>query len=243
MKGWFSEGEPGFTIFSMEHLLCVFLILLVPFVMYIFRSYLRKTALIKQVLFWGLIVSEAFYHIWALYNDMWSVKIYLPLQLCSLNVWLSILLLKTENKKLFAFVYLFGFTGALQAVLTPELWQQAWSFRFIQFFLVHGLIIWTAMYFAIIEKYRITWSHFFFAFMMLNGFAVGTYIINICLKSNYMFLMNKPVNASLLDYLGPYPRYILSLEFVAFVLGLLVFIFIKDHSNKTIKTDRTRTIG
>jgi hypothetical integral membrane protein (TIGR02206 family) len=239
MKNWFGTGEPGFSIFSWEHHLCIFVIIVIPLVMYIFRDVLRERNVIKKSLIIGLIFSEAVYHAWAIYNGMWTVKLYLPLQLCSLNVLLSIVLLFTENKKLFAFVYLFGFTGALQAILTPELFEQAWHFRFIQFFFVHGLIIWTAMYYAIIRRLKITWTNFFFSFVMLNVFAGFTFIVNIFLNSNYMFLMSKPDNASLLDYLGPHPVYIFVLELVVLCLSSLVFIPVIENTTKTIKTNHS----
>lgn len=45
---------------------------------------------------------------------------------------------------------------------------------------------------------------------------------------NYMFLKAKPVNGSLLDILGPYPWYIISLEVVAFVIFVVLWLVFKD---------------
>jgi hypothetical integral membrane protein (TIGR02206 family) len=239
MGHWFSEGESGFVMFGLEHFLSLIIIIIVVLFMYIFRFRIKKMPTVKYVLVIGLALSEVSYQYWALYNEMWSLKLYLPLQLCSLNILLCIILLLTENKKLFAFIYLFGFTGALQGLVTPELYQQPWHFRFIQYFFAHGLIVWTAMYYAIIKSYRISWGRFVKSFLWLNFYAAGVYIINFLLNTNYMFLMRKPGNASLMDFLGPYPWYILGLELIAVCMCLIVFIPVLERNHNKIKKDHT----
>ncbi|MBY6038024.1 TIGR02206 family membrane protein [Fictibacillus nanhaiensis] len=237
MKHWFNEGESGFVMFGGAHILSLFFIFLVVLVMYVFRSRLSDVSYIKKILLTGLVLSEVTYHYWAVYNEMWTEELYLPLQLCSLNILLCIVLVITENKKLFAFVYLFGFTGALQGLLTPELYQEPWHFRFLQYFLAHGLIVWTAMYYAIVRSFRISWSRFFISFIWLNVYAGCVFIVNVMLNANYMFLMRKPGNASLMDFLGPYPWYILVLEGVAFCLSLIVFLPIKKKTTMNKNQD------
>ncbi|MCM3732820.1 TIGR02206 family membrane protein [Fictibacillus nanhaiensis] len=237
MEQWFNKGEDGFVTFGWEHIFSLSVIFVVVLFMYILRSYIREISYIKKLLFISLLLSEVSYQCWAIYNEMWTIKLYLPLQLCSFNIFLSAVLLVTENKKLFAFVYLFGFTGALQGLLTPELHQQAWHFRFIQFFIAHGLIVWTAMYFAIVRSFRISWLRFLQSFLCLNLYAAGVYAINVLLDTNYMFLMRKPGNASIMDYLGPYPWYILGLELVAFCMCLIAFLPVKEKSYHSMKKD------
>jgi hypothetical integral membrane protein (TIGR02206 family) len=239
MENWFNRGENGFAVFGWEHLLSLSLIFLTVIIIFISRSRLKESHLIKKVLITGLVLSEITYQYWAIYNEMWDVRVYLPLQLCSLNILLSVVLLLTDNKKLFAFVYLFGFTGALQALITPELFQQAWHFRFIQYFFAHALIVWTAMYYAIVKNYRISWHRFFFSFIWLNVYAAGVYLINILVGANYMFLIKKPSNASLMDVMGPYPWYLIVLELVAFCLCLLVFLPVREKKGKSTHKELT----
>lgn len=60
--------------------------------------------------------------------------------------------------------------------------------------------------------------------------------INKQVDGNYLFLSHKPDNASLLDVLGPYPWYILSMEGLLITLSLLVwFIFRKKGKKSNLK--------
>ncbi|MBN3553384.1 TIGR02206 family membrane protein [Fictibacillus nanhaiensis] len=233
MENWFSAGASGFKMFQWEHVLLLVFIFLVSIIMYGYRNRIRKMHIWKKILITGLIVSETTYHIWAVYNNLWDIHIFLPLQLCSFNILLCVLLLITDNRRLFAFVYLFGLTGAIQGLLTPELFQEPWHFRFIQYFVAHAFIVWTALYYAIIRSYTISWQLLFQSFFWLNIYALGVYVVDVAIGANYMFLLRKPSNASLMDYMGPYPWYILSLELVALFLCLFVFIPVKEKLNHT----------
>ncbi|MCM3717538.1 TIGR02206 family membrane protein [Fictibacillus phosphorivorans] len=239
MEQWFGVGESGFELFGIGHLISLLVIVFIVLIMYFFRTRLKEISFIRIILLICLALSEVSYQCWALYNGIWTVKLYLPLQLCSLNILLCMVLLVTENKKLFAFVYLFGLTGSIQGLLTPELYQEPWHFRFIQYFFAHGLIVWTALYYAIIRSLRIAWRRFFKSFLWLNFFAACVYLINVLLNTNYMFLMSKPRNASIMDFLGPYPWYILGLELIAFFICLLVLIPVLDQPANPIHKDRS----
>ncbi|MDM5317823.1 TIGR02206 family membrane protein [Fictibacillus sp. b24] len=235
MESWFGPGTSGFNMFGSEHVFILILIVMVSVIMYVLRSRLMGKGGVKRILLAGLLLSEISYHLWAVYNNIWTMKFFLPLQLCSLNILLSIVLLLTDNRKLFAFVYLFGLTGAIQGLLTPELYQEPWHFRFLQYFIAHAFIVWTALYYGIVKTFKISWAQFFMSFLWLNVYALGVYLINTAIGANYLFLMKKPDNASLMDYLGPHPWYILALELVALCLCLLVFIPVKEKSHVTRK--------
>jgi len=52
--------------------------------------------------------------------------------------------------------------------------------------------------------------------------------LNMLLGSNYMYLAHKPATASAIDFLGPWPLYLLWLELIALALFLLMALpFVK----------------
>lgn len=81
-----------------------------------------------------------------------------------------------------------------------------------------------------IEGFKPTFKSVIKAFITLNILAGFVFITNQIIGSNYMFLSRKPSNVSIIDFLGPYPWYILSLEVVALTLFILLYlVVIKFH--------------
>jgi Predicted integral membrane protein len=79
------------------------------------------------------------------------------------------------------------------------------------------------------------------AMIALNIFLLLLLGVNLLLDANYFCLCGKPTNEigdhvpSLLDYLGPWPWYILVAEFVAlahFIIAYAPFAFIKSGERK-----------
>ena len=57
----------------------------------------------------------------------------------------------------------------------------------------------------------------------LNSYAIAVGAIDRAMGWNYGYLCRKPAVPSLLDYLGPWPWYLVSLEGVALLTFLLLF--------------------
>jgi hypothetical integral membrane protein (TIGR02206 family) len=214
-----------FQLFSLYHILMLVVFCLVSAVLFLFREKFKKREkAIKITMFCALLLLESLYHYWLYKDGFWEISFTLPLQLCSVSLLLCLLLLVTDSKILFQIVYFLGIAGAIQALITPELFVGYPHFRFFQFFITHMLIIWTGLFYIFVKGYRITWKGMWFSFAFLNVAAFVAFIANIVTGGNYMFLAHKPSNPSLLDYLGPYPFYILVLEGIALTLFLIMYL-------------------
>lgn len=214
-----------FEVFSVSHFLMIAIFFCGSGVLYRFRDSFRKyDQEARGSMFFVLFLLETLYHFWLYKDGYWDISFTLPLQLCSLSLVLCLILLSTRAQFIFQIVYFIGITGAFMAILTPELFLGFPHFRFFQFFITHMFIIWTCLYFVFVHKFKPTRKGLFASFLFLNGSAGAAFIANKLTGGNYMFLAHKPSNGSLLDYFGPFPYYILTLEAVAFFLFFLLLI-------------------
>ncbi|MBB6454816.1 putative integral membrane protein (TIGR02206 family) [Salirhabdus euzebyi] len=220
------KGEP-FILFSWTHLIMLVLTLLILGFLIIFRRTLQKTKNrfpIKWSIIILLILSEISLNIWYVSTGAWNIQETLPLQLCTISLILSVFMLLFKSYKLFEVVYFLGIAGAIQALLTPELFFGFPHYRFFHFFIAHMAIVFASVYMVLIENYRPTVKSIWRAMLALNIIAFFVFIINKIIGSNYMFLAHKPDNPSLLDYLPSFPWYILYLELIA--LGLFILLYL-----------------
>ncbi|UII57696.1 TIGR02206 family membrane protein [Cytobacillus spongiae] len=224
-----------FEWFSAYHMAVLVLFVVLSISLYVFRVWIRTHEKGVRMSMFGIAFTfETFYHIWLWSGDEWDLSFTLPLQLCSISLIIALLLLITQSKVLFQLLYFVGIAGALQALITPELFLGFPHFRFIQFFTTHILIILIALFYVVIKGYRPTGKGLIQAFTFLNISAACAFIANRITNGNYMFLAHKPENPSLLDYLGPYPYYILVLEAIALILFAAMFFpfyFFRKRSN------------
>ncbi|WP_449537198.1 YwaF family protein [Ferdinandcohnia sp. Marseille-Q9671] len=225
-------GDP-FQWLSFSHIIMVVILLFFAVLLFLFRTKLAKRKLIiRYLLVTSLIGSELSLYVWYAYNGVWNPVDSLPFQLCSLSLFLSIIMLITRKFLLFEITYFLGIGGAIQAMLTPELAYDFPHYRYFHFFLAHIAIILASFYMLWYENCRPTAKSVWKAFAALNVLALFVFFINKATGGNYMFLARKPTNPSLIDLMGPYPWYILSLELVALVLFFILYLpfFIKNRS-------------
>jgi hypothetical integral membrane protein (TIGR02206 family) len=172
-----------------------------------------------------LLVNEASWHVWHWINGQWSVQTMLPLHLCSVLVFSSAALMITQRYGLFEFAYFMGIGGALQALLTPDLTIHGFPhYRFWQTFISHGGIVLAALYMVWVAGYRPTWRSLVRVMVGMNLYMALVGMVNWWLGSNYLFIAHKPETPSLLDMLGPWPWYILSLEALGLAICLLLML-------------------
>jgi hypothetical integral membrane protein (TIGR02206 family) len=229
--GWFGGNvkEYDFEMFSVSHFVIIALLILGSFFIFIVRDKLEdgKWRRAEVAVGISLIIIEVSYHLWMVVNDMWDVSHGIPLELCSISLILSVLLLLTRNKVIYEILLFTALLGASQAIFTPLLNFDFPHFRFFHFFYTHVMMIWVVFYFTWVHGYRPTIWSVVKLFIFLNVLLPIIMLINKAVDGNYMFLSHKPNSASLLNLLGPYPWYILSMEFLLITLSLIVWLIFR----------------
>ncbi len=159
----------------------------------------------------------------------------LPLHFCSAGILLTAVLMLWRNTLAFELVYFWGFSGALQAILTPDLEESFPDPLYLTYFLSHGLIILGALYAILVFRFRPSPGSIWRVYVITAIYSFGLIApLNLVLDTNYIYLRHKPAGASLLDYLGPWPWYLAVVAVLAWVFFAAAYspFFVMDRRAK-----------
>ena len=227
----------SFELFSVVHLWTIFvlivigLLLIIPIKKYGSEEQKKKFAIGIGIF---MIVEELIdrgYHILIL-NE--PIKDNLPLHLCGVSVFLVAIILINRNYKIFEVAYFWGLAGASISILTPDVAFVFPHILNITFFLSHALIVIGVLYMIFVFDYRPTKESLIKSYIITHIYAMFIGVVNYILDTNYLFLCHKPHGETPLDYMGPWPWYIISLEIAVILFWIILYTpyFIKDIRNK-----------
>ena len=149
----------------------------------------------------------------------------LPLHLCDVAAMTAGFALLTRRPVLCALTYFWGLAATLQALFTPAIGVGFPSWPFVTFFIQHFAIVGTALYLPLVEDWRPRqplWSDPLRVYGWSVIYLIFALAVNFVLQTNFGFVTRPPENPSLIDHLGPWPWYLLSLQGVALCLFLLL---------------------
>lgn len=228
MTGYFAGDYQGqvFELFGVAHWAALAVLVLLNLYLLKFRNSNDGTKAgvrwLMALILWG---NEIAWHYWNYAVGKWTIETMLPLQLCSILVWLGAWMLVTKSYKIYEFMYFMGIGGALQALATPDLGIYGFPhFRFFQTFISHGLIVTAAIYMTTVEGFRPTWKSMVRVFVWMNVYALIIYFVNTAIGSNYLMISYKPDTPSLLDLLPPWPIYILYMEAIGIISMIVLYL-------------------
>jgi hypothetical integral membrane protein (TIGR02206 family) len=222
----------SFTLFGSSHLATIGLTLaaslLLPILVRTLAPHLTRPIGILLAL---LLASQELVQLLLLLQRFGPIPEMLPLHLCALAVWLTVWVLITASPRAFELVYFWALAGTTQALATPDLGRDFPSSDFVLFFLGHGLVMVGVLYALIVYRLRPVPASLIRAPMITLGVGVLALAVNASLGTNFMYLMEKPAGASLLDWFGPWPWYWLPLIGIAALSFLVLYapFFIADR--------------
>ena len=164
------------------------------------------------------------FHVVAELDGTYSLDTDLPLHLTDAVTLVAVAALWTGRPLLFELTYFWGLAASLQAVLTPNLDSDEGfpDFFYWQFFITHSGVVLAAVFLAfgigLTARPGAVWRMFLATVAWALVAAAG----NLVTGGNYMFLDEPPETDSLLDYMGPWPWYILSAAALALALFTLL---------------------
>lgn len=182
-------------------------------------------AWLMRLWFGGLLgINELFWYWYNIHKGWYGFPDHLPLNLCDLTVWLTVAALLTLNSPCYELAYFIGVGGSSMALLTPDLWEDFPSYPTIYFFVAHGGLVAGVLYLTWARLSRPLPGCVWRVLGWLNAYACVIGVFNLVFKANYVYLCHKPANASLLDYFGPWPLYIVTGEVFALICFYLLWL-------------------
>lgn len=146
----------------------------------------------------------------------------LPLQMCHITSLIASAVLLTRYRKLRAILYFWTFALSTQALLTPSLAEPPTSPVFWGFWFLHGFVMMTAIYDLAVYGFRPAWRDYGTACVASAAYVAAVLPVNLLLGANYGFIgRSKPLNVSIVDWLGPWPERLLIIVPLA-ALAMLV---------------------
>jgi len=213
-------SEAPFVLFGDVHVKTIlFIVFFIVLFVYISKKFLspKYQSWMGYLIAITLIVQESTnIGIRTLIFDM-RLADHLPLHLCGISVICTAILLFNRNYFLYELTYFWGMGGAIQAIMTPDTPFGFPHILNLTFFMSHGSIILGVIFATFIFNYRPTIKSIWKTFILTNGYLLIMIPVNLILDTNYLFICEKPAGDTLLNFMGPWPWYILSLEIVAII--------------------------
>jgi hypothetical integral membrane protein (TIGR02206 family) len=160
------------------------------------------------------------YHVVVLIRGDYELDVDLPLHLTDAVTVVAAFALITRRPLLFELTWFWGLTASLQAILTPDLAadDRFPSFFYWHYFVTHGGVVVAAVFLGFGLGLTARPGAVGRVFLLTAAWAGVAALGDALTGGNYMFLREKPEAATLLDYMGPWPWYILTAALLALAL-------------------------
>jgi hypothetical integral membrane protein (TIGR02206 family) len=214
-----------FHLFALPHLVIIALIpLLAALLTWLSRKSDSAARGIRIGLAVVILVDELAWYGYYVNQGWFAFPYSLPLQLCDITFWLTVYTLFTRSSRIYQLIYYWGLAGTTMAVLTPDVSTPPLSWLTLQFFLAHGGLL-VGILFVTWRKMLVPLKGSFWkAWLWLHAYAVLIGLFNYVFQANYFYICEKPTEISLLEFMGPWPVYILVGDVIAFVMFWLLWL-------------------
>lgn len=148
----------------------------------------------------------------------------LPLYLCSLLAIVIPVFTYYRKYWMYEILVFWIIAGTFQATITPDIASGFPTFDYIRYWVVHLGLLFIIAFATFVFKMMPNFQSIFKSFFALQLYVVAIMIINYILSANYFYLNQKPKSASLLDYFGEWPYYIIVVQLILVPYFLIVYL-------------------
>lgn len=157
---------------------------------------------------------------------LWDI---LPLHLCDAAIFLAAFALLTLRRGPCELLWFWAGGATTLAMITPDLAGGAPGWGFFSFFALHGSVVIAAavppLALGIRPRPGAPWR----ALLATNAYAAIVAGVDFAFGENFLYLRAKPAAWTLLDWLGPWPVYLLACEILAAALFALLYLPFRER--------------
>lgn len=247
------ELKDPFVAFHLHHLITLALLFMMIFLL--LRHYRRLDVMHQERFQKGMaiyfLVEEFIYSLWLILNcheHLWQEL--LPLQLCSLCVYVAVASVYFKRTELRFFSGVVGTLAGLTAIIYPANISQlypAFSYRTINFFMLHGAFILFGLI-QLQDESLLRYGNIKRCNLLLSIMVFTAFFVNLQFHTNYMFL-GVPSSIGFIRMVYRFTGMVLFLPVVMIILtgiqALALFVFrrLSDFYHKKQEASSSQTIS
>jgi hypothetical integral membrane protein (TIGR02206 family) len=223
-----------FVLFGHSHLAVLTVTLVLPLALAVIARLSRAPAIDRTVrigfALWLIGIWTIWY--WLIFARGWqSAQTMLPMHLCDWACIAVIVTMLAPNQRSYELAYFWALVGTLQGLLTPDLAVGLPDLRAIVFFGFHGGVIAGVLYLTFGSRLRPYVSSVPRAIAATLIYAATAGLVDWIFRVNFGYLSAKPAQASVLDFLAPWPWYIGELVGIGLIAIFVLYTpwFIADR--------------
>ncbi len=166
----------------------------------------------------AVVLAEFAWWILAIAQDRWSFQYNLPLHLCEVGCFVLAAALWWRKQFAFEVAYFWGLGGTLPGLFTPSIPGHFPQAVYFQYYAEHGLVVLGALYLVLALGMRPARGAVMRVFTATAIYAVAVWFVDLATNGNYLFLRYLPPTKTALDYMGPWPWYLVTGTVLAIVV-------------------------
>lgn len=217
----------AFPLFGAEHLALLFGTFALPALLaWLARARGQLTGDVIRYALASLLAANVILSVWmgVVWRDGFPMRESLPMHMCDWAMIATLVALLTRKQRAFELAYFWGLAGTFQGILTPDLIAGLPVLRYLTFFIAHCGIVIAVLYLTWGLGIRAERGAIWRVFGWTQIYVLTAAIVDLLTGGNYGYLRAKPMGASILDYLGPWPIYLVVLELIALILYFILYL-------------------
>lgn len=187
------------------------------------QSYPKKIKIFNTI---GVLISLVVlsFHLHKIGLGSYNFRIDLPLYLCSLLALIIPVFTIYRKYWMFEILVFWIIAGTTQGIITPDIAVGYPSFDYFRYWTVHLGLLLIIFYAIFVFGMKPKLRSVFKSFLALQVYVLLMIGVNFVLDANYFYLNEKPKSASLLDYFGEWPYYLITTQLIVIPLFLLIYL-------------------